>query len=886
MLVGTCFMPTPPLKKNIFINIQTNEGSVEDNFFKASRPAGFFSRVLFYGFHLWLSKILGEKDIQALQRVVILIFALVFLNIIVLGFRVFDYYLIAFTPSYDRPSEVYGVDESGKEVLIAEFYRQARRPIKIINSKNSNLPKEVRANEKEILSSENNSAQKEILAISSDSRVVKTFLSSEDTRFYSHFGVDFQGIMRAIWTNLLYGKVKQGASTITQQVARMRFLSRERSLIRKVREATLAFLLELFNTKTQIIEDYLNMVPLGHGTNGVEAASRFYFNKSVYELSWGEVAVLASLTTRPREFSPIVNPNVSMGKVKVTLQSMVENGVIDVRQARIEFDNLKKDFYGVLNRSPNDSAFQQRLDSHPYATAYVRSQLPLELRSDDVLSTMGLKIYTSIVVPYQLAAENQMIPYLKELTTLHRKSPFKFYNIFDSEFDDIKTFTFDFFDLPPFKVRMNKTQRDFSLAFDHEWRDELSMMALFGMDSNVSDTFDYHLLYGEHFSPQQGVEGGLVSIRPFTGEITSVVGGSGFSPRNQQLRFDNIRRQPGSAFKPLVIASAFEASLDKDNENKITAASIFDDTPLHFINTDLSEYSPENYSGSYEGNLRLRRALTLSKNSVTIQVYRRAGAEMINGTIEKLLQLDISNPPKKLPIESTVALGSYGLSPLQMARAYAVFASHGQEVNSHIIKRIVDINNKVIFDYDKTQKDKKPRQIIDPNVAELMVSMLRDVVEHGTGTAARIPGRDVVGKTGTTNRSTDTWFVGFTPELVTAVYIGYDKPISLGSSSTGGGVAAPVWGRYMFHALKRLPPKSFEFENSQLKRIEICEDTGVLAGPHCSERIWEYFLPGTNPNTSQSSSSKGLGRDDSDNKSNDSEEDVESILNDKDLKKF
>ena len=796
---------------------------------------------------------------------------------------------------------MYGVDENGKEVLIAEFYRQARRPIHITNQEEnkSNSKNIVTQNKKEIntnlitkINSKNlennlnkisdapNNNEREILEIDSKSKVVLTFLASEDTRFYSHFGVDLQGVMRAIWTNIVYGKVKQGASTITQQVARMRFLNREKSLIRKLREAGLAFMLEIFNSKTQIIEDYLNMVPLGHGTNGVEAASRFYFNKGILDLKWGEVAVLASLTTRPREFSPIVNPAVSMEKVKVTLQNMVESGVINAKDATSEFNYLVRDFYGVMNRSPNDSAFQQRLDAHPYATAYIRSQLPPNLRSDDILSSSGLRIYTTIVVSHQVAAENQMIPYLKELTAIHRKKPFQLYDIFDTDFDVVNSF--NFFDLPPFKFRMNKIERDFGLNFDNEFAFEVSLLSLFGMDSNISDAFDYHFTYGNHFAAQQSVEGGLVSIRPFTGEVTAVVGGSGFTPRNQQLRFDNIRRQPGSAFKPIVIASAFEASLEKENENKVTAATIFDDTPLQFINTDLSEYSPENFSGAYEGSIRLRRALTLSKNSVTIQVYRRVGPKIINPIAEKILQLDKGNNPKKLPIETTIALGSYGLSPLQMARAYAVFASKGKEVNSYVIKRIIDSKNKVIFDYDQTQKNEIPRQIINPNVAELMVSMLKDVVDHGTGVAARIPGREVVGKTGTTNRSTDTWFVGFTPELVTAVYIGYDKPISLGSNSTGGGVAAPVWGRYMFHALKRTLPKKFDFENSELKRIEICEDTGTYANiSNCSDRIVELFLNGTEPNPVKNNQ---IIKNENNNPNIESEETNENILNDNDLK--
>ena len=228
-------------------------------------------------------------------------------------------------------------------------------------------------------------------------------------------------------------------------------------------------------------------------------------------------------------------------------------------------------------------------------------------------------------------------------------------------------------------------------------------------------------------------------------------------------------------------------------------------------------------------------------------MYRRLGSDVINPIAESLLQLDRKNPARLLPREATVALGSYGLSPLQMARAYAVFASGGREILPYVIRSISDRAGEVLYDHHKMQKQKKPRRLLSTSTAELMVSMLKDVVSKGTGKAAALSGRQVAGKTGTTNLSTDAWFVGFTPTLVTAVYIGYDSPSSLGGNSTGGSLAAPVWGKYMYAALKGTSPKSYDFKASQLKKVEICESTGALPGADCQERITELFLPGTEP---------------------------------------
>ncbi len=788
--------------------------------------SGILTRVVFYGYYRMIGSLLGKREGFALLRLLLLLLFLALLSILLLGVSPVDIYRVRYASDYDRPSEIYGVGPDGKALRIAEFYRQARRVIRI--EQQTDLPK-----------------------------VVRAFIATEDERYYSHIGVDLLGILRAAYVNLLAGQIKEGASTITQQVARLRFLSRERSFLRKLREAFLALLLEQRYPKVKILEDYLNMVPLGHGTNGVEAAARFYFDKSYDSLGWGEAAVLVALTTRPRAFSPLVNPENSLNKVGVILQKLVEKGELTIAEAEREFEELQRNFYEVLNRSPNDSAFHQRLNLYPYATAYVRNQLPEQFRTAQQLYGGGLRIYSTIVVKHQKAAQEIMIPHLRRLTKQYRRSPFRNLKLFDRQFGAIQRFSSYLFEQPRFLLQMSRAERDLMRAFSLDINDELTLMNLLTGGESLARRLEQYTRHSPDLEERQAIEGALISMRPHSGEITAVIGGSSFDAGNRQLRFQSIRRQPGSAFKPIIYSAAIEHTASDPERPPITAATIVNDSPLHFVNRDMSEYSPDNYSKEYSGRLRLREALVLSKNSVAVQIYRRAGPANINRIAEKLLQLDRMKPPRRLPQEATVALGSYGLSPLQMARAYGVFASGGREIDPYLIERILDSEGNLLYDHRFASDRRSRRQILRPGVSEIITSMLRDVVEKGTGKAARLVGRAVAGKTGTTNNNTNAWFVGYTPRLITAIYIGYDKPLSLGSAATGGNLAAPVWGRYMYRALARLPAASYDFGASLVQRIEICEDGPSLPNLACSQRLQELFLPGTEPDEEFLTTPKG-----------------------------
>jgi penicillin-binding protein 1A len=245
--------------------------------------------------------------------------------------------------------------------------------------------------------------------------------------------------------------------------------------------------------------------------------------------------------------------------------------------------------------------------------------------------------------------------------------------------------------------------------------------------------------------------------------------------------------------------------------------------------------------------ISLRKALTLSKNAVAIRIYEYLGSLAVNPVVEKILQFNRDGRENVLPREATVALGTFPVSPYEMARGYAVFASGGKEVYPRVISYVTDAEGVVLADYRDEVRKVERKQLIHPETAEIMTSLLHDVVEKGTGKAARLPGRYVSGKTGTTNRNTDAWFVGYTPEMVTAVHIGYDMVRSLGPGGTGGSIAAPVWGRYMYRALRGDPVEEFDFSESKTVELEICAKTGLLPGPDCKETIKEIFAPGTEP---------------------------------------
>ncbi|WCL50882.1 penicillin-binding protein 1A [Leptospira sp. GIMC2001] len=784
-------------------------------------PIGLFSKYFIVKFRDAFAGILQNGT--NINRLFLVLGILISLNILFIIANVRDFFRLDDAIKFEEPSSLYGVNTKGEYEKIAEFYKFSRVLVDL-----DELP-----------------AEDPPLSKDTRNRVIQCFVSSEDNDFYSHIGVDPRGIFRAFFVNLLAGRIKEGASTITQQVARLKFLSQERTISRKAREAWLAILLETHLSKEKIMESYLNEIPLGHGTIGVGAAARFYFRKELKELTWGEAAMLSSLTTRPSQFSPLVNPHESLAKVRIVFRRLVENGRMDVATAEKEYEDFLE-FYQNLNRSPNDSAFSDRLNRFPYPTEYIRKKLINSLGSKKLYSG-GLKIYSTINIQHQIEAEKALKATLKTQTIESNQKAFRKVDVFDDEFGAAYELISLLSDTNDFRFKISRSERTFRSFFQEELRDELSTLNFLAGAENVSDIIERNYVNQsteDHLLP---VEGSLISMRPETGHITAIVGGSGFRSDNQQIRSFQAYRQPGSSFKPILFSSVIDYfGKNPDPEKNITAASQFLDSPLQYLMEDGDEWSPENYSSEYSGFILLREALELSKNSVAVRVLEQIGLSKILPSIQELVQVN-----RDLPGNYSISLGSFELTPFELTTIYATFASKGKTVNPISVLFVEDGSGKIIKDFRKDFTESDRKQVISQETAFIITSMMEGVIKKGTGKGALSYGLDrpAVGKTGTTNNFRDAWFVGYTPELVASVWVGYDTgTISLGRGVTGGTIAAPTWGRFMKNALLYEPKKNFEWDDSlKVVRATICTSCGKLPGPDCRETREEYFLPKTVP---------------------------------------
>lgn len=533
-------------------------------------------------------------------------------------------------------------------------------------------------------------------------------IAIEDNRFYNHHGIDLKGIARALWIDLTGKGAIQGGSTITQQLAKNVFLSREKTIIRKLQEAVLAIQLEKKYTKEEILEFYLNQIYLGSGAYGVQAAAQTYFDKNADELTLAEAALLAALPKAPSYYSPYNHFEAAKKRQELVLDCMAELDYITPFQAlkaKAEHINLKK-------ITPTDKPA-------PYFVDYVIQYLT-EKYGDDIVYQSGLKVYTTLDMSMQKAAEEALKNYM-----------------------------------PPTIIDKNGITQ-----------------------------------------PQ----GAIIAIEPETGFIKVMVGGRDF--KNTQLnRTTQSHRQPGSTFKPFVYTAAVE--------NGYSPYSMIDDSPVTFGN-----WSPRNYDGGFRGNISLLTALTYSVNVATIKLAEQIGIDTVKQYTEKLGITSLTPEDNNLAL----AIGGThkGLTPLEMASAYATLANKGQRITPTCIIKIEDRNGKIIEDNNIPVKT----QVISEQTAGVITSMLENVIINGTGRAANI-GRPVAGKTGTTDDYKDAWFVGYTPDLAAAVWIGHDQPKSMAGVS-GGSYPARIWANFMKNALSGLPVKPlFKAMNISHKTIDI-----------------------------------------------------------------
>jgi len=571
--------------------------------------------------------------------------------------------------------------------------------------------------------------------------LTEAIVAVEDSRFYSHFGVDPMGIARAIYQNFRHGRIVEGGSTITQQLAKVLFLTPDKSLDRKLKEALLALQLERRYSKDRLLEMYLNQVYFGHGAYGVEAAARTYFGKSVTEISLAEAALLAGLPRAPTVYSPFNHPDVARRRRAHVLNRMREVGAIKpagIAQA------MAADL-GVIPA-------EQRRTTSQYFVEYVRGLLA-ERYGEDMVFKGGLNVYTTLSPPTQALAEQSLREGLKTLES---------------------------------RGAVVSAKRRAPAGLEHP-------------------------------------EGAILTIEPQTGYIKAMLGGSDFF-RSEFNRAVQARRQPGSAFKPFVYLAALEAGL--------TPATRIEDSPVSYpVGRNGRPWTPDNYDRKFRGPVTLQQGIEESVNVVTVKLQERIG---IRRTIDVARRLGIQSP---LHEDLTLALGSSDLSLLELTSAYGALANQGTWIPPTPIRYVTDAQGKLL-----EENIPEGVEALSPELAYLITHMLEGVVERGTGIAARVLGRPIAAKTGTTNDFSNAWFIGYTPSLVTGVWVGYDRPRSLGKDETGSRVAVPIWVSYMSKVLATTPRENFRVPDGV-----ILVPVDLDAGGACTRPVLMAFLRGTEP---------------------------------------
>ncbi len=676
--------------------------------------------------------------------------------------------------------------------------------------------------------------------------LVNAFIAIEDNEFYDHWGVNPKGIVRAFFINIFSGRIKQGGSTITQQVAKILLTSGERTYYRKIKEAFIALMMEATYSKDEILSIYLNQIFLGHGTYGVEAAARYYFDKHVWDLNLAECSLLASLSSAPNQFSPIRHTKRSMQRHKIVLAKMVEMGFTTVKQAErayLDFWRYYKDY--VYELSPTMTTVSSRTNKAPWFTEYVRREL-VKKYGNEMVYEKGLLVYTTLDIKKQMAGQEILKKRLDKQTNTSGDLIYKNDDYIVDNFAEVTQLFSALFNLPTFKKKGSRQKDKINHFIREEIIEELDSLNFLAGTEGLGKFLEK---YKESFLDDrsfQKVEGCLISIDHRTGYIEAMVGGSEFTSINQLNRTMQAKRQPGSAIKPLIYAAAIESG-------EFTASTAVLDSPVVFLDSEGGDWLPENYEGDYSGLVRLRKALALSINVVSVRIAEKLGIGYVMNELAKLLRFDDAEAKQRISRNFSIALGSTEVSPLELTTAYGIIANGGRDVIPYAIRTVKDRRGNVLENREQEVREiladeEKDGviQILKPETAQVMISMLQSVITSGTGSGAS-PGRPAGGKTGTTNNWKDAWFVGFVPQLTTGVWVGYDKMgLSLGSGQAGGAIAAPIWGEYVREAMRDEPVADFP-HYAGLASQEVCARSGMLPSSNCRETLEEFFVPGTVP---------------------------------------
>ncbi|MGF7006822.1 penicillin-binding protein 1A [Aminobacter sp. BE322] len=703
-------------------------------------------------------------------------------------------------------------------------------------------------------------------------RVKAAFLSAEDKNFYNHPGIDVTGLMRAVFTNFQNvgsGRRQVGASTITQQVAKNFLLSSDQTYERKIKEMILAFRIEQAYSKDRILELYVNEIFFGLGAYGIAGAALTYFDKSVNELTVAEAAYLAALPKGPSNYQPFKYTDRAIERRNWVIDQMVANGYV----SREEGEKAKATPLGVTPRRNGTYLF-----AGEYFTEEVRREL-IARYGQDALYEGGLSVRTTLDPKLQLIARKAMQTGLLKYDRLRGyRGPVTKIDVsgdWGAALGEVKGLD----DVPEWRLAVVldsssagldiglQPKRDVSGALVKEREqgkvseEDMSFAMRYVVDgkrlkanspAEVLKAGDVIFVEknekGDGYALRQPpeVSGGLVAMDPHTGRVLAMVGGFSYS-QSEFNRATQAMRQPGSAFKPFVYAAALD--------NGYTPASVIMDGPIT-IQTGTTSWTPKNYDGKAAGPSTLRTGIERSRNLMTVRLANDLGMQTVAEYAERFGVYD-----KMLPVLA-MSLGSGETTVMRMVSAYSVMANGGRQIKPSLIDRIQDRYGKTVYKHDErgcegcvaTEWANQPEpelidnseQVLDPMTAYQITSMMEGVVQRGTAMTLRELDRPLAGKTGTTNDEKDAWFVGYTPNLVVGLYMGYDKPTPLGKGSTGGGIAAPIFKDFMSVALDGTPKVDFVVPEG-MKLIAIDRKTGMQAQDGQQGTIIEAFKPGTGP---------------------------------------
>ncbi|MFC1532637.1 penicillin-binding protein 1A [Thermodesulfobacteriota bacterium] len=681
--------------------------------------------------------------------------------------------------------------------------------------------------------------------------LINAFVAAEDSRFFKHEGVDIQSIFRAFINNLVAGKIEQGGSTITQQVARDLLLKNpKKTYKRKAREAILSMQIEKNFSKEKILFLYINQPYMGHGAYGVEAAARTYFNKNAAELDLAESALLAGLPQAPSRYSPILNFEKAKARQRYVLERMLEEGFITEEQ---EWAALTTP---IILGGKRENSFEKS----PYFTEHIRRYLEKEY-GRDLLYGGGLRVYTTVNLAMQRSAQKALN---KGLLELDKREGYR---------GSVKS-------LPPEEIEKYKQEAKKKLALNppeigsivqgvvEEVNDQDKQVIIsIGEESGllplsemkwarkpnpkipyyaaavkkpgdvlkqgdvilcrIKDSADPLFNWLLTLEQEPEIQGALFSMETKTGKVMAMVGGRNFSV-SQFDRATQARRQPGSAFKPIIYATALDRGM--------TPSTVIIDAPyISTMNPEEEVWRPKNYKEKFFGPTLLRTALIKSMNVITVKILKTIG---VKNVIDYARRMGIQS---NLSPDLSLALGSSGVSLKEITTAYSVFANGGLLVEPFFINRIEDRSGQIIEENQPSLRESIPK-----DTAYVMTDLLRGVIAEGTGRRVRALKRPAAGKTGTTNDLRDAWFIGFTPDLSTGVWVGYDDRVPMSKGEQGATAASPIWLYYMSEVLNGRPVEDF-FASEDVVFAKIDAEKGLLASPYSKKTVFQCFKKGTEP---------------------------------------